>query len=624
MPARSTPIRRLRALGACLLVSLAVGGLSAAPTHAGESASTASDEQELADLHAPLLRTRVQPSACGPGEPYQVMPATDALGRDGVVLRTPEGTAPAPTGADLAGADERSHLDFPGNALRPECDYERLFRSWNTRPTVYARVFSDPDDADTLVLQYWFFYVYNDWNDRHEGDWEGIQLFFDAPDAASAIGRDPWLVAYFQHEGAELSDWVGGAVEVVDDTRPVVYVAEGSHASYYRAERWFGKSAQSGFGCDDTRPAHDETLPAVVLLRDEALPDWATYLGRWGERQPSFNNGPTGPITKAQWTNPVRFVDEEGRWGAVALPAEGSVVTDAFCTVAAGASKVMFRLLDSPVATGTALLAVVVLVVFLVRATTWRPARGRPVYVRRAAGQVVAGALDTIRRRPLLFASIGSLLPAAGVLASVLQAVVLGSTELGDVADVADRGSASGGALALLLGSAFIGPASAIVTVASMLAALRLETGRSVAWREVMAATWRHRRAVWRSLLLTALLAGLASTAVLVPVVVGLISMWAVMVPASLVDSAPLWLSRRLTRGRRMRSLAIGMAGFLVGTVLPPTVGVLVLLITDWSFTVVNLIAGVVGVLLVPAVAVMSLLQYADLRERAGYRVLPD
>jgi hypothetical protein len=111
---------------------------------------------------------------------------------------------------------------------------------------------------------------------------------------------------------------------------------------------------------------------------------------------------------------------------------------------------------------------------------------------------------------------------------------------------------------------------------------------------------------------------------VLLPLGLVLLAMWAVAVPAALVDSAPLWLSRRLTRRRRLRSLALGGAAFTLATVVPAACGVLALLVTDWSFTVVNLIDGVVGLLLVPTAGIISLLQFGDLRERLGYGTLPD
>jgi hypothetical protein len=36
------------------------------------------------------------------------------------------------------------------------------------------------------VVQYWFFWYFNDWNDKHEGDWEGVQVLFDATTAVEA------------------------------------------------------------------------------------------------------------------------------------------------------------------------------------------------------------------------------------------------------------------------------------------------------------------------------------------------------------------------------------------------------------------------------------------------------
>ena len=56
---------------------------------------------------------------------------------------------------------------------------------------------------EQLALQYWLFYAYNDWNNLHEGDWEMIQLVFDARNAHDALTTAPTSVGYSQHEGAE-------------------------------------------------------------------------------------------------------------------------------------------------------------------------------------------------------------------------------------------------------------------------------------------------------------------------------------------------------------------------------------------------------------------------------------
>ncbi len=80
-------------------------------------------------------------------------------------------------------------------------------------PITYGRVATDPDHPGKLAVQYWFFYIYNDWNDRHEGDWEMIQLVFDTDDATAALDTEPVQVMDAQHEGGELSDWDGGPLQ---------------------------------------------------------------------------------------------------------------------------------------------------------------------------------------------------------------------------------------------------------------------------------------------------------------------------------------------------------------------------------------------------------------------------
>ena len=40
-----------------------------------------------------------------------------------------------------------------------------------------------------FALQYWFFWYFNQFNDLHEGDWEGMQITFEANDAAGRAGR---------------------------------------------------------------------------------------------------------------------------------------------------------------------------------------------------------------------------------------------------------------------------------------------------------------------------------------------------------------------------------------------------------------------------------------------------
>ena len=255
---------------------------------------------------------------CGPGEPYIPIDVNLLFGEPTVALRGPWGNdlvAIAPTAQDLAKGLYEYHLDFPGSALSPGCSY----LNWQRRltpghpPVVYAHVATDPGFPGKLALQYWFFYVFNDWNNLHEGDWEMIQLDFDASTPTQALTRTPVDVGYSQHEGAERAAWRSDKLELVDGTHPVVYPAAGSHANFYGAGLYLGASASEGVGCDDTRgPSYDvrtvvRTIPSTAAAAKEAAP-WIAFEGRWGEQHPAFFNGPTGPNLKKQWTEDRKSV----------------------------------------------------------------------------------------------------------------------------------------------------------------------------------------------------------------------------------------------------------------------------------------------------------------------------
>ena len=145
-----------------------------------------SPEATLADRYSPVVRLVAQTEECGAGEPYTPIDVDAVLGNDQVALRGPwqesNLVGVAPTASDLAAGLKNYHLDFPGDALRPGCTYEQWERSLGTAaiPTTYAHVVSE---SGQTALQYWFFYIYNDFNNKHEGDWEMIQLVFDAADA---------------------------------------------------------------------------------------------------------------------------------------------------------------------------------------------------------------------------------------------------------------------------------------------------------------------------------------------------------------------------------------------------------------------------------------------------------
>ncbi|HEX2427276.1 MAG TPA: hypothetical protein VHI53_05075, partial [Gaiellaceae bacterium] len=267
------------------------GVVLAALVTAPVAAADLGDEQALAERHAPVVRLVAQTDVCGPGEPFVPTDVDRLLGDDTVALRGPWNRTDlvkiGPGAEDLVGRYEY-HLDFPGDPLDAGCDYKHWARrlTQGSKPTVYAHVVSEPGRPGKVALQYWFFYPFNDFNNTHEGDWEMIQLVFDANDARAALDQDPVDVGYSSHEGAERASRDDDKLEVVDGTRPVVYPSRGSHANKYGSALWLGSSADAGVGCDDTLGPHTELLPVTQTIPSDAAAaraayPWIAFEGRW-------------------------------------------------------------------------------------------------------------------------------------------------------------------------------------------------------------------------------------------------------------------------------------------------------------------------------------------------------
>jgi len=127
---------RLRSALAAIAVLAALGWAGVA--HASDTQA----EQALAARYAPVVQLVEQKEECGPGEPYRPIDINTILGQDTVALRGPWSGSDlvkvAPTAADLGRGLYEYHLDFPGNPLKPGCDYERWSRriTEGTKPTV--------------------------------------------------------------------------------------------------------------------------------------------------------------------------------------------------------------------------------------------------------------------------------------------------------------------------------------------------------------------------------------------------------------------------------------------------------------------------------------------------------
>ena len=196
----------------------------------------------------------------------------------------------------------------------------------------------------------------------------------------------------------------------------------------------------SGLGCDNTSEPLDEVGLRPVLLPDEPSESgrfrWLSYEGHWGEREKSFNNGPTGPATKTVWREPFSWMADQ-RTTSPRLPGgsiAGPQVTGAFCGAVSTVTDLINLDYKSRSASITILALIAIVVGLFLGLTRWRPVDLDRLRARRSFGQLIRAA------RRLYGRHWRALVPGAAV-----ALVILGGTNL--VADLlqGDR-PADGGA----------------------------------------------------------------------------------------------------------------------------------------------------------------------------------
>jgi hypothetical protein len=142
------------------------------------------------------------------------------------------------------------------------------------------RVFVDEGpyrESLTTLLQYWYFYRYDEWEtrvfagqlvQRHEGDWEAVTI--------GLSDRRPLFTAYSAHCGGTWKPWK--AIEVSDKfpepTHPLVAVAEGSHANYPRADQ---KRTPDPAHCQGIPAGTTALLSYASNIRDKTEYGWQWY-----------------------------------------------------------------------------------------------------------------------------------------------------------------------------------------------------------------------------------------------------------------------------------------------------------------------------------------------------------
>ncbi|HEX5982610.1 MAG TPA: hypothetical protein VFY69_00230 [Solirubrobacterales bacterium] len=622
--------RRLVLLGIAALAALASPAVAAPAERAGEGGAA----QRLAEKHVPIamLRDQLHPPCDTAEEQYQPTSVDTVLGNPTVTLtrELPGGklveVKKAPTAADVAGLPDGYYLDYEGKVLGDTCVYARAFAKLleeGEAPAItYAHIAREPGRAG-FALQYWFFWYFNQFNDLHEGDWEGMQLTFEAETPAEALGEEPSEVILFQHAGGERAAWEDGKVQK-EGTHPVVYPAAGSHATFYDSAVYVENGQNgSGVGCDNTSEPLRELRLRPVLL-PEAAPrrgrfQWLSYEGRWGERERGFNNGPTGPVTKTVWREPFTWMEKQ-RTTSPRFPGGsvvGPTVTGAFCgAVTAVTDFAHLATKSRPLAIGIVLAILLALVLFVVL-TRWGPVDLGRLRARRAFGQLLRTARRLYRHHWAVLVPIGLIaFPIVGGVNLLAQALANGSA----VDDAAGR---AGVHLALAdLAESFGRPVAYALVAAVVIVFVReLERGRRAGFLDSVRGTLAR---FWR-VVFAQLLATLATTLMLVSVIGAPFAVWKY-VSWLFVQQEVLFTdksireafrgSAELVRGRWWHTVRVAGVLWLLSVAAGPLLG-FALIFTSFPLFWINVLGSVVFALFIPYVAIGQTLLYFDLQARA-------
>ncbi len=629
---------RLRAR--CATVAwIAVVALSCVPAAAAASPGAA---QKLIDTYSPIVMMRAQHrDVCNTSE-EQYAPPTSVdvvLGNPRVRLlkfasRATRLVKRAPRASDLAGRGREYYLDLPGDPLDPGCkfarDYAALRRAGHAPAVTYAHIAREAG-VPGLAVQYWFFYYFNEFNDLHEGDWEGMQITFDAATPAAALSVQPDEIVLFQHGGGEHADWTDAKVQT-QGRHPIVYSAAGSHATFYGSSLWLGNGQNgAGVGCDNTTPPLTAIRPQPILLPDTPVKTgrfaWLSYTGRWGQREAGFNNGPTGPNTKTVWRVPFTWMD--GTRSASARVPEGSLFGPSVASVFCGSVAQVSGFLNLAAKTAPGALAIALVIALLIfvpiRLTRWRPVELEPLRKPRALGQLLlaSGRLYWRHFAALVLIALTSVAIIAGVnYVEFLLRRALGTS--GSAASVVDSGPglaiSTTASIARSIASP-IGSAAVIAFVCSLERDQDLSYGAT--WRAVGGRLWR---VIAVQLLILILLIGLAATIIGIPFAVRKFVDWQFAQQEVMFESRSiresLRGSTRIVRGHWWHAAAAVALLWLISQIPGPPLG-FALLLTNVSPGMLNLIGSLVFMLLFSYVGVGRTLLYLDLaaRERSEPRL---
>ncbi|MEM2875441.1 MAG: Vps62-related protein [Candidatus Bathyarchaeia archaeon] len=273
-------------------------------------------ETELASRYLPSLQFKA-------GERFFPVDMTYHLNNSVLKWRSGETVTTvdlSPSISTISTLGENYFLDNRlGNLTEIAADYGQ--RKASLGYTVYARV---TKEFQFTVVQYWFFYAYNDAAlNEHEGDWEMIEILLD--DA-----ENPISAVYSQHLQGQRALW--SDVEKVETTHPKVYVARGSHANYFRPYQ--GRLGLESDEVGDDGAAVAPSNLKMILLGEigsgnhPPSQDWLGFGGRWGNwaKLADANVGFAGPYGPGHGENGLKWYSPTS-WGETVSLVDGTWFT---------------------------------------------------------------------------------------------------------------------------------------------------------------------------------------------------------------------------------------------------------------------------------------------------------
>ena len=284
-------------------------------------ADSESLDQRIAERFAPVLLFEE-------GEQFFPVPV-ELMIRNSTLHYTQNGQERAKAPGTYGLADLISH-----NGQEAYLDLADADRDATGDRVVYARV-AEIDGADNGVLvQYWFFYLYNETGDpiwSHEGDWEGVQMWFAGLDRDDLLTASvPKQLGYAAHESGWVVTRSITCLFADDPFRPNVYVARNRHASYPepgsggtldksfdRGDQFQGNGAVWTLPGRDAPDAEGELEQYEIRILPSGDQSWLAWDGKWGDKK-TGSDGPSGPAFKSHFRNPPAL--NKGWSGSSGLP----------------------------------------------------------------------------------------------------------------------------------------------------------------------------------------------------------------------------------------------------------------------------------------------------------------